>query len=180
MAKRISGKWYGQAIFELALEKNELEGFQRGLDELAELTRNESLMALCENPKLPSEAKERLMKEGLGDVHPFVFNLSLLLIGKDNLGLAGDISRQYRLLFDAYRGIEHAELTTAVPLGEKEKEILSKRMGEILGREVTFDLRVDPSIIGGFVARIGDTLIDGSIRQNLDSLGKTLLEAGRS
>jgi F-type H+-transporting ATPase subunit delta len=65
-------------------------------------------------------------------------------------------------------------------LGEKEKEILSKRMGEILGREVTFDLRVDPSIIGGFVARIGDTLIDGSIRQNLDSLGKTLLEAGRS
>jgi F-type H+-transporting ATPase subunit delta len=64
-------------------------------------------------------------------------------------------------------------------LDEKEKGVLSSRMGEILGREVTFDLQVDPSIIGGFIVRIGDTLIDGSIRQNLDSLGKNLLEAGR-
>ena len=180
MAKRVSGKWYGQAIFELALEKKALESCQKGLDQLAELTRDESLMALCENPKLPFEAKERLLKEGLGEVHPFVLNLALLLVSKDNLRLAGDISRQYRLLFDAYRGIEHAELTTAVPLDEKEKEVLSRRMGEILGRKVTFDLQVDPSIIGGFIARIGDMLIDGSVRQNLDSLGKSLLEAGRS
>ena len=180
MPKRVSGKWYGQAIFELAREKNGFDACQRGLDQLSNLTRDESLMALFENPKLPFEAKERLMRERLGDVHPFVLHLGLLLISKDNLRLSDDISLQYRLLLDANRGIEHAELTTAIPLDEKEKEVLSKRMGEILGKKVTFDLQVDPSIIGGFVARIGDTLIDGSTRQNLDSLGKNLLEAGRS
>jgi F-type H+-transporting ATPase subunit delta len=180
MPKRVSGKWYAQAIFELALEKKEPERFQKGLDQLTELTQEESLMALLENPKLPFEAKERLLQEGLGEGHPFVLNLGLLLISKDNLGLAEDISNQYRLLFDAHRGIEHAEVTTAVPLDEKDREILSKRLGEILGRKVTFDLQVDPSIIGGFVARIEDMLIDGSVRQNLDSLGKNLLEVGRS
>ena len=180
MPKRVSGKWYAQAIFELALEKKELEGCQKGLDQLAELTRDESLMALLENPKLPFEAKEHLLREKLGEGHPFVFNLALLLVSKDGLRLAGDIDHHFRLLFDAYRGIEHAEVTTAVPLNEKEREIVSNRIGEFTGRKVTLDLQVDPSIIGGFIARIGDTMIDGSVRQNLDSLGKNLLEVGRS
>jgi F-type H+-transporting ATPase subunit delta len=180
MAKRVSGKWYAQAIFEIALEKKQPEVFQKGLDQLTELTRDESLMALLENPKLPFEAKERLLKEGLGEIHPLVVSLALLLVNKNGLRLAGDIDSHFQLLFDAYRGIEQAEVTTAVPLDEKDKEILSKRIGEILGKRVTLDLQVDPSVIGGFVVRIGDTLIDGSIRQNLDSLGKNLLEAGRS
>ncbi len=180
MAKRVSGRWYGQAIFELALEKKEAEGFQNGLDQLMELTRDESLMALLENPKLPFEAKERLLKEGLGEIHPLVVNLALLLVTKDDLRLAGDIGSHFQLLFDAYRGIEHAKVTTAVPLDEKDKEILSRRIGEILGRKVTLNLQEDPAILGGFVVRIGDMLIDGSIRQNLDSLGKNLLEVGRS
>jgi F-type H+-transporting ATPase subunit delta len=179
MPKRVSGKWYGQAIFELALEGKGLESCQKGLDQLTELTQDEPLMAWLENPKLPFEAKERLLKEGLGEVHPFIFNLALLLVSKDSLRLASDIGSQYRLLFDAHRGLERAMLTSAIPLDEKDKEILSKRIGEILGRKVTFDLQVNPSLIGGFVARIGDTLIDGSVRQNLDSLGKSLLEVGR-
>ena len=90
MPKRVSGKWYAQAIFELALEKDALESCQKGLDQFAELTQDESLMALLENPKLPFEAKERLLKEGLGEVHPFVLNLALLLVSKDDLRLSGD------------------------------------------------------------------------------------------
>ncbi len=180
MPKRASGKWYSQAIFELALEKRELESCQKGLDQLTELTRDESLMALMENPKLPFEAKEHLLKEGLGEVFPFVFNLAILLVTKDSLRLTSDICFQYRLLLDTHQGIEHAELTTAIPLDDKDKEVLSKRLGELLGRKVTFDLQVDPTLIGGFVARIGDMLIDGSVRQNLDSLGKSLLGVGRS
>jgi len=180
MAKRVSGKWYGQAMFELALKGKDLEGCRKSLDQLTDLTQDESLMAWLENPKLPFEAKERLLKEGLGEVHPFVLNLALLLVNKDSLRLAGEIGSQYRLLLDAHRGIEHAVLTSAIPLEEKDQEILSKRIGETLGRTVTFDLRVDPVLIGGFVARIGDTLIDGSVRQNLDTLGRDLLEVGRS
>src|SRR4030067_2543221 len=119
MPKRVSGKWYAQAIFELALESKDLERCQKGLENTAELAQDESLMALLENPKLLFEAKESLLRERLGEVHPFILNLALLLVSKDVLRLGGDISRHYRLFFDAYRGIEHAEGATAVPLEEK-------------------------------------------------------------
>ena len=180
MPKRVSGKWYAQAIFETAFEKKALERCQQCLEKLAELTRVELLMALLENPKLPFEAKEAVLKEGLGEVHPYVFNLALLLVSKHELRIADDLSKQYQLLWDAHRGIEHADVTTAIPLDEKDKEMISSRVREIIGRKVTLDLQVDPSIIGGFIVRIGDMLIDGSVRQNLDSLGKNLLEVGRS
>ena len=76
MPKRVSGKWYGQAIFELALEKEALESCQKGLDQLAELTQDESLMALMENPKLPFQAKEHLLKEKLGERFIPLFSIS--------------------------------------------------------------------------------------------------------
>ena len=180
MPKRVSGKWYAQAIFEIALEKKGLESCQEGLEKLAELTRDESLTALFENPKLPFQAKKNALKELLGEVHPSILNLAFLLVTKDLLRLAGDISRSYRFLLDACRGIEHAEVTTAVPLDEKEREFIARRIGEIIGKKVSLDLQVNPSILGGLIARIGDTLIDGSVRQNLDSLGKSLLQTGRA
>jgi F-type H+-transporting ATPase subunit delta len=179
MPQRASGKWYAQAIFEIALEKKALESVQQGLEKLAELARDENLMAMLESPKPPVEAKGDLVKEVLGEVHSYVSNLALLLVSKDNLKLAGEISRDYQALLDASRGIEHAEVTTAVPLDDREREMISGRIGEVLGRKVTLDLRIDPSIIGGFIARIGDMVIDGSVRQSLDSLGKSLLEAGK-
>jgi F-type H+-transporting ATPase subunit delta len=180
MPKRASGKWYAQAIFELALQKEALEDCQAGLEKMARISRDESLMVLLENPKLPFEAKESLLRERLGEVHPFIFNLACLLANKDSLRLAGDISDNYRILYDAHRGLEHAEVTTAISIDDKDKEAISKRVEEVIGRSLALDLRVDPSIIGGFVARIGDMVIDGSVRQGLENLRKNLVEGSRS
>jgi F-type H+-transporting ATPase subunit delta len=104
--------------------------------------------------------------------------LALLLVTKNGLRLASDISRQYQLLLVAHRGIEHAEVTTAVPLSDKDRDLITRRIGEIVRMKVVLDPHVDPAVIGGFVARIGDMLIDGSIRQQLDTLKKNLVEVG--
>jgi len=80
---------------------------------------------------------------------------------------------------EAHQGVERARITTAVPLTDKDKEVISRRLGEMVKRKVSLDTRVDPSVIGGLVVRIGDTLIDGSVRQNLDTLQKALVEGGR-
>ena len=69
-------------------------------------------------------------------------------------------------------------MTTALPLAAEEKEGVSRRLGEIVDRKVVIDGQVDPFIIGGFIARIRDMLIDGSIRQKLETLKKILVEAG--
>ena len=178
MAKVTSGKRYAQAAFELASEKNELESWQEGLEKLAELTRDEELITLLENPKLSFVAKKSLLQERLGEINPLALNLAFLLISKGRLGIASNILQQYNVLLEALRGFERAEVITALPLTDEEKEVISRRLGDMIGRKLSIDAQVDPSIIGGFRARIGDTLIDGSVRHRLEALRKTLVEAG--
>jgi F-type H+-transporting ATPase subunit delta len=179
MRRISSGKRYAQASFELALERNELESWQAGLKKIAELAKDEELMALLLNPRLPFDAKKSLLQAKLGGINPLAYNLTLLLVSKGLLRISGDISQQYNDLLYAHRGIERAKVTTAVPLGDEESEMVSHRLGEIVERKVVIDAQVDSSIIGGFIARIGDTLIDGSIQEKLETLKRSLVEVGR-
>jgi F-type H+-transporting ATPase subunit delta len=176
MPRISSGKRYAQAAFELALEKNELESWRAGLKRVAELSGNEELMALLQSPRVPFDAKKDLLRKQLGEIHPLVSNLAFLLVGKGIFGLTGDIFKQFNNLLDAHQGMERAEVTAAVPLSDEEKGIISSRLGKFVGRKVAVDAQVDASLIGGFIARVGDMLIDGSIRQRLESLKKSLIE----
>lgn len=177
MARIISGKRYAQAAFELALERNEIDGWQGSLKKMADLAADEKLMALLENPVYSFAAKKNFLQEHLGEINPLALNLALLMVSRGKLRIAGNVSLQYDILVDAYRGIEHAELVTAVPLESEEEEIISRRIGEITGRKVVIDAQVNIAIIGGFRAKIGDMLIDGSVRHRLEDLKKSLVGA---
>ena len=179
MAKTSSNKRYAQAAFELAKERDGFEGWEEGLRRMADLTAEEALMALLQNPRLPFDVKRGLLQEQLEGINPLAFNLALLLVAKGMLGESSDILQQYRDLLNAHRGIERAKVITALPLDEGERKAVSLHLEKMVGRKVAIDGQVDPSIIGGFIARIGDRLIDGSIRQRLNTLKKDLVEAGR-
>ncbi|MBW2005219.1 MAG: ATP synthase F1 subunit delta [Deltaproteobacteria bacterium] len=179
MPRIISGKRYAQAFFELALEKGEPESWQVGLSKVTGIVTDIKVMGLLENPKIPFDTKKSLLKERLGKVDPLVLNLVYLLMSRGKLKILDDIFRQYERLLDAHYGIEHAELITAVPLDDEIKKGLSNRFAKMVGHEVIIDAQTDPSVIGGFRARIDDTLIDGSIKNTLESLRKNLAGAGR-
>jgi F-type H+-transporting ATPase subunit delta len=179
MPRISSAKRYAQAVFELALERNEFESWQEGLKEIADLTTDKKLMALLENPNLSFAAKKTLLHERLGKINPLAFNLALILVSKRLLRRSGNLLERYNELLDAHRGVERAKVTTALSLGDKERDAISHRLGEIVERKVVVDAQVDPSIIGGFIARIGDMLIDGSIHQKLETLKRSLVEVGR-
>jgi F-type H+-transporting ATPase subunit delta len=97
-----------------------------------------------------------------------------LLLTKDRLDILADIADEYQRLLDSRRGIEQAEVTTAVPLDDEAKLKLSQRLGDIVGKQIVLKLKVDPSIIGGFVARVAGKLIDGSTRAKLAALKKEM------
>ena len=179
MARVTSGKRYAQAAFKLALEKGELDSWQASLRKIADIATDEKLVALLENPKLSFEAKKALLAELLGKINPLALNLAYLLVHKKRLGIAGDISQQYDRLLDAHHGIQHVEVITALPLDDEDRERISSRFGEIIGHKVVIDTQVDPSIVGGIKAKIGDTVIDGSVKSKLGALMKSLVEAGR-
>lgn len=178
MARATSGKRYAQAAFRLALEKGELDSWQASLRKIADMTTDEKLVALLENPKLPFDAKKAVLAERLGKIDPLALNLAYLLVHKERLDIAGDISQQYDRLLDTHYGFEHVEVVTALSLDDEDRERISNQFGEIIGRKVIIDAQVDPSIVGGIKAKIGDTLIDGSIRTRLQALRKSLVEGG--
>lgn len=172
-------KRYAQAIFEIALEGNELEEWRADLGKIAQLTQDAEFAALVENPKLPSELKAKLAKEKLGEINPLALNLVYLLIVKGRLKYTGQIANEYERLLDDHYGITHAEVTTAIPLDKSDTERLSHHLETTVGKKVSVNLQVNPDILGGFIARIGDRLIDGSIRNKLNELKKSLVETRR-
>ena len=179
MARRVYAKRYARAVFEIALERNELDGWQSDLRQVAVLASDASLIAFLESPKAGSDVKTRLLSERFGDVNPLVLNLVHLLLARGRLGMLGEIADEYQRLLDSHRGVERAEVTTAVPLDDRDREELGKQLGAILGKKVVVESEVDPGVIGGITARIGGKLLDGSTRSRLLALRRELASGGR-
>ena len=174
MAKRIYARRYSQAVFNIALEKKELDRWQSDLRRIASLGEDAALVAWLESPKLHFDDKAKLLSERLGDINPLALNLACLLVTRGRLGMIGDIADEYQHLLDDYRGIEQAEVTTAIPLDDKDKLRLKERLGIVVGKKVVLKTEVDTSLIGGIIARIGNKLIDGSTRNKLEALKREL------
>jgi F-type H+-transporting ATPase subunit delta len=176
--KTLQAKRFARAIFEIAGTNNELDKWQAELQLLAGLARNPDLVSAMENPKYPVEAKTRLLAAQSAGVSPTALNLATLLTERGIFGLLVDVSREYGLLLDQAKGIERAEVITAVPLDDLQKTKLVAQLESISGKKIDLLLKVDPSILGGMVARMGGKLIDGSTSSQLISLKNDLANAG--
>ena len=171
-----SVKRYAQAVFEIALENNKLKEWQSNLTKIAKLVQDDEFAGLAENPKVPFDLKTKLVQERLGKINPMALNLVYLLILKGKLKTANPISEEYNYLLNEHYGIKNAEVTTAIPLDNVEQEKLGQNLESLVGKKVSMNMQVNPEILGGFIARIDDSLIDGSIRNRLEMLKKRLAE----
>jgi F-type H+-transporting ATPase subunit delta len=179
VARRGYARRYSQAVFEIALETKELDRWQSDLKKVVSVVGDAAFMALLESPRFHFEDKARLLSERLRGINPMALNLVLLLVTRGRLSIIGDIADGYQRLLDSYRGIESAEVTTAVPLDDKDRVKLAEHLGAMVGKKVRLKCEVDPSLIGGIVARIGDKLLDGSTRSKLMALKRELVSTGR-
>jgi F-type H+-transporting ATPase subunit delta len=132
-----------------------------------------------ENPKFDLEKKTRLLESQLHGLHPAAMNLARILTSRSKFSLITEISEEYQNLLDDLNGIEKAEITTAVQIDENEKRKIAEYLGRITGKRVVLTEKVDPSIIGGVIARVGGKIIDGSTRNQLNSLKNELANAER-
>ncbi len=178
MARRVYARRYARAVFEIALERKELDRWRDDLEKFAALGENVDFMALMENPKVGFDKKEKLLSGVLGDISPLARNLVYLLVSRGRLAMVGDISGEYHRLLDGYRGIEHAEVVTAVPLDDREKKKLEEHLGKVVGKKIVLESSVDPGLVGGMIARVGGKLLDGSTHSQLLALKKELATGG--
>jgi len=161
----------------MALENKDINRWQSDLRKVAGLMRDTALLSLINNPQISGEEKSQNLKQRLGDVNPLAIKLVLLLAAKGKLAALDDVAEEYQVLVDDYRGIEGteiAEITTAIPLDNDYQMKIAQRITDIVGNPVLLRSKVDTAIIGGIIIRVGDKLIDGSIRSKLAALKKDL------
>jgi F-type H+-transporting ATPase subunit delta len=175
----LKAKRYAKAIFEIADARNELDRMRSDLQKMAEMSQKPDLVSVMENPKFPIEAKSRLLSSQMIGVNPVVMNLVILLTGRGLFSLVAAVAAEYGLLLDEMKGIEKAEVITAVALDETQKSKLVQQLEAISGKKIKLTLKIETEILGGMVARLGGKLIDGSTSSQLVSLKNDLANAGR-
>lgn len=179
MARKAYARRYSQAVFEIALEAKKLDRWQSDLKKIISVVGDAAFLALLESPKFHFEDKVRLLSERLEGINPRALNLVQLLLIRGRLGMLGDIADEYQRLLDSYRGIEQAEVITAIPLDDEDKLKLAEHLSAIVGKKVVLKTEVDSSLIGGVIARIGGKLLDGSTHGKLLALKRELAGTGR-
>ena len=177
MAIGIETKKTAQALFDVAKDGAKVLDVLSDLRKASDLLKDEAVINSLQDSKLGGEAKKALLNERIGKVNQEVVNLIAELAAKDELTTIDDITFEYQRLVDTSNGVKGAQIadvTTAVPLDEAYKLEIGKKLTEIVGSPVVINAIVDESLIGGIIIRIGDKLIDHSIRQKLASLNKEL------
>ena len=177
MPRAPSARRYAQAIFEIASEKNELDGWLDDLTLLARALENQELSEFLDSPQVTLSQKIEVIKDTLGNaVGPLALNLICLLASRGIVAVMHGIVEQYQRMLDAYRQIERAEVVSAVPLDSEQREKIVGLLSGVTGKQIRLSQQVEPGILGGLLARFGDRVIDGSTRTKLEAMRRGLAE----
>ena len=168
---------YAKAVFQLAVERDELENWLEDLTQLADSTTNREFSEVLSAPRVPAPQKERVIREALGSsVSPLALNLMFLLTSRQAIHRLPEITDRYQEMLDAHRGIERAEIVSAVPLDDAQRDSVAEMLTRTSGKEIRLSTRVDPEILGGMVIRVGDRVMDGSARTRLQSMRREMAQ----
>ncbi len=168
---------YAQAAFAIAIEREALEVWERDLETAREVFTESDVQAFMAAPSVPETVKLDGIETLVSDVDPLVRNLVSLVVVNGDVERFDGVCDVFRELLDEHLGIGRAQITTAVPLDDARRERIVDSLRSMTGFErIEVTESVDPEIIGGVVARVGDRLFDGSTRTRLRSMQESLVD----
>jgi F-type H+-transporting ATPase subunit delta len=185
MTSRGSASRYARALFDtLVAENGDLVKAHTDLGGFASLVKsNDALARVLANPVIPASRKRGVVEQLIarsGSLQPAIAKLLLLLADRDRLGLLGELVEAFDERLLDHQRVVRAEIVTAEPLPAERVNELAGRLKTATGRDVRLEARVDSSIIGGAVTRIGSTVYDGSIIRQLERIKETLVSATKA
>jgi F-type H+-transporting ATPase subunit delta len=176
MATRDSApRRYAEAAFQIGQEDGSIDAWRRELDEAAAtLAEGSDLLEILANPAIPLEERRTIVRKVFVGLSEKARNLVLLLVQRGRIEQITRVASEFRRLDDARQGIVHATATSAAPLTDTEMRALTARLEQMTGGRIALETDVDESLLGGLVVRVGDRLIDGSVRGRLERLRNQL------
>ncbi len=177
MARRVAAaRRYAEAAFEVAMRDNTIEAWRAELGAAAEVVAEERIGRALANPSIPLETRTATAETTFAPmVGRKVLNLIGLMLRRGRIEELPRLAAEFGRLDDERRGITHATATSASELTADERRALTQRLERFTGGRVELDVQVDPSLLGGVVVRVGDRLIDGSVRSRLERLRNQLV-----
>lgn len=165
---------FAEAAFAVARDSNQLDAWLGALKQASSIYDNHAAELFLTSPVESADKKRAVLHELLPGILPEVERFLGILTHRDRLELVPEITIVFERLLNEHRGIAVAQVTTAVPIDERQKTLIASRLSRRLGKTVVLEPRVDPEILGGVVAQVGDNVIDGSVRGRLERLRRTL------
>ncbi|TAK02055.1 MAG: F0F1 ATP synthase subunit delta [Chloroflexota bacterium] len=171
---------YAEAAFELAARDDAFDAWAEGLALAARFAADDGVVHVVDNPSIPHADRQaavgRLLERR---VRPGVLNLARLLAQRGRFEILPAVAAEYNRLLNRRRGIVEAVVTSAQPLNAAETKALQARLEAMTGSGVDLRSAVDESLIGGLTVRVGDQLLDASLRGRLERLRHQLAGSSR-
>ena len=181
MTNKTAATRYARALLDVSIkEKGDLDRIEADLAAWVELLGSHpTLEKVLFNPAVPIQRKERTVAElnARLKTSPVLAKLIALLAERDRLVLLPDLLASYRERLLDHQNVVRAEVTTATPLAAERVQAIERGLAQVTGRTVSIATTVNPSIIGGVVARVGSTVYDGSITTQLQKMRQRLVES---
>lgn len=166
-----SARRYAEAAYAVAAKDGAFAAWRRDLEGAAATLADRDLVQALGNPAIPFTTRERLLGETLGrGLEAKPLNLLRLLLQRGRIETLPQVASEFGALDDRRQGLSRAVATSAEPLGPTEVKALTERLETLSGGRTALTTQTDPSLLGGVVVRIGDRLIDGSVRGRLERL----------
>ena len=177
MKNLIIAKRYAKALFNLAREEAKVEQYGEELAGLVQLFEaNPELAGIIQSPLHPEAARKAIFASIISSANltPIMTSLVNLLIEKNRVANLVEINEYYLGLVDEHANVARAKISAAVELDEKVIQDIAATLQKLTGKKIVVDFQQDTGLIGGLVARIGDLVLDGSVRTQLFNIRETL------
>ena len=178
MISQTIARRYAQALLALGQEDGHLDEYRNELAAFTELVASAELMEALTNPIYPQEIRRKVLDALLDrmGLSKLVRNFLGLLQDKGRIGHIEAIDYHFRQFVDEANNIKRAIITAAGSIDETVRGQIQATLEEMTGKTILLETRVDPEIIGGIVARVGDLTLDGSVKTQLKNLKESLIK----
>ena len=174
MIKSQVGRRYSKAIFEIAEEKNQVKEIYEMLNSAMVLYRTDKeFKNFILNPLIDNEQKKSVLNEIFGNDNSENLNILLYILDKGRMNCIKYIVAEYLKIYYRKNRILDVKATFTKELTDEQKKKLIDKLSQKTGKEINLEIKIDKDILGGGIIKIGDKIIDGSIRRELDNWKKS-------
>lgn len=177
MKQTILARRYAKAVFTVGTESGKLEDYNAALQAVAALySENTDVVDALTNPLYPIELREKVMAGIVKsiEVDTVMSNFLNLLVEKKRADILPDIAEEFKVMVDEAQNVSHGTVISAVELSEELQGKIQDTLEKLTGKKVELTTSVDPTIIGGMIAKVGDLVLDGSIKTQLAGLKESI------